>query len=347
MLVRSVASLRRSTVALLAVVVSAAALSGCASARRADALELRHARDIERCTPRPIFPETIDEIAEPPLTARQLEALRLVPSEVRHVARAARLEADVAELVALRLEHLRDGVEPTVAEVLVRQRIQDRLRIVGIELTSTRFEVDCVGDQIEALLDRIHGHESRREWRQTIGSIAVGALAGIAAGVWELADRDSRAPAWIGVGGGTASAVLGVVAILPDGTRVLIEHDRNLLAPIATGDNSARVYGTFVWRLLDGVDELGREPRRLQILHRWSAFLDELVGRGPGRREAESALYGTGGAYDAELLELREGLFDILENEVDALNRELERLSRYLGRLDSALAVELGLVPAP
>lgn len=312
--------------------------SGCA-AGRLSTIEARHALDLDRCTPRPTWPPSIPEQLEPPLGESERRALEQVPPEVLRVIVAGRMQEPVARLLRLRADPAADPVERVRVEI----ELERRMRSLTTELAATRFEVDCVGDQLESVRERLERVTSGRETDLTVASIALGALAGVVGGVWDLASDDARGPAWVQIVGGTASAALGIAALVPAKHALVLRHPRNLLAPIALGSDAERLYGTFVWRLLSSAPAGAEQVLRETIVERWRVALSERFG-GDDLERHLALQVGDGGRYDADTLDAREALFDILENEVDAMVRELERLERYLRRLDAVSAPD-GVAP--
>lgn len=316
---------------LAAAVVSA----GCSTGHIAK-LEARYERDVARCTGRPLWPPSIPDQLEPRLSIAQVTALtQVVPPEVRRVARAGRLEHVLAELV---LAHLDPEKGELASEALLAHvTLQNYLRTLSVELTGARFEIDCLGDQLESLHAGFAMHESDREGALTILSIAVGALAGIGSGAWELSASNSDGPAWLGIAGGVASAGFGIAALLPARIEANLSHPRNPLTPIWTGRDPKRIFSTFVWRLLGSIPVGTDETPRERLVAHWREIITAAVE--PTRIAAlEALLFGEGGVYDEKALQVREALLDALETELDGMHRELERLNRFVRRLDAVVA---------
>ena len=249
-----------------------------------------------------------------------------VPPEVRRIAQAAGLEP----LLAARLR-ARDDADLPAALALDLDLVR-ALSSLEIQLAALLFEAECVGNQMEALLREHEGDQRVRELTLAVTSVLLGAAAATAAGVWELRGADHDGPAVLAIAGGAASATLGLAAFVPERRAVLYPHPRNLLAPIAAGADPDGLYPTFVLRLLTAPSLDDRPTPHQELLRDWRRLLEAHVP--PSRRAlAERVLYGHGGVYDADLIDLREQMFDVLESHLNSLYRDLELLYRFTDRL--------------
>jgi len=261
-----------------------------------------------------------------------------VPSEVRRVAQSAGVEPLLAELLRAAASNEDGAPTPMKLELVMR------LSSLEIQIAALLFEADCVGDQMEAVLAELERRHRRREVGLTVSSILLGAAAATAGGIWELRSSGGNGPAALVIGGGVASAALGVAAFVPERGAVVFPHERNLLVPIVSGEDPEGLYPTFVFRMLTAPDPRDGTTLRDEIIDEWARILDEEVSS-QQRPRAEAVLYGDGGLYDARLVDVRERMFDVLESHVNAVDRELELLYRY-----SAHLVEVGgapVVPVP
>lgn len=155
----------------------------------------------------------------------------------------------------------------------------------------------------------------------------------------ELSSNGGNGPAALVIGGGAASAALGLAAFVPERRAVVFPHERNLLAPIVSGEDPEGLYPTFVFRMLTTPEPSHGDTQREEILEDWARILDEEIA--PEQQAlAERVLYGDGGLYDERLVDVRERMFDVLESHVNAVDRELELLYRYSARLVEASTAE-------
>jgi len=263
----------------------------------------------------------VDDTLDPDLAAVFVE----VPEEVRRIAEAAQIRRPIAELVRARSQ------QTAAAPLALQLQLVTRLSVLEIEASALLFEAQCVGNQMESTLRELDALQRRHEVALAVASIVVGAAAATAGSVWDLRVEGSNAPAIVGVSGGAASATLGLAAFLPARRPVVFPHPRNLLTPILHGEDPDRIYPRFIFRLVATPEIDGSASPRDEILEDWEQLLSELP---PGKRAtAEAVLFGRGGLYDAELIDIRERMFDVLESHLNALDHDLELLYRYTSRL--------------
>lgn len=270
------------------------------------------------------------ELDDAPLSPDLELHLAQVPAEILRIAGAAGIRRLLAELLRARAD------TASAAPLVLQLQLVTRLSALEIEVASLLFEAQCVGNQMESTLRELEGLQRRREVALTVTSILVGAAAATAGGIWDLRGGDPRGPAALGIAGGAASASLGLAAFLPERRAVVFPHPRNLLAPIAAGEDPDRLYPAFVFRLLAAREVDGRPSPREAILEDWSRILADLPSA--RRSAAEAVLYGGGGLYDARLVDVRERMFDVLESHLNAIDHDLELLYRYTARLVEAEA---------
>ena len=240
-------------------------------------------------------------------------ALEAAPPEVVRVFIASRL--------ALAADR-----DPTPGEAV---GILTRLVVLKSELSTGGAYIDCLDDSLEALRGELLDRRNQNELYLTLGSIGVGAAAATAQGVIEVSEPDARAAPILGITGGVAAATLGAAALLWPSPTVWLDHETNVLRSIWRGDDSGGLT-PFVWRLLLAPRPSSREAPRTALKRRWESMLgSETDGR---RRELELLLFGNGGRYDMEALELREAMLDHLETEVDLMNQEFQALAEFVTR---------------
>ncbi len=249
-----------------------------------------------------------------------------VPLAVRRVAQAAGLEPLLATLLGAH------GVEEGSAPIAGKVHLVMRLSSLEIQVAALLFETTCVGDQMDSLLQELDRRQRSREIALTVSSILVGAAAAAGGGIWELRGGGGDGPAALGIGGGVAAASLGLAAFAPERRAVVFPHERNLLAPIFSGEDPRGLYPTFVFRMLTTPPTDGGAAARVEILADWRRILDDSVPASQ-RALAESLLFGDGGIYDRGLVDVRERMFDVLESHINAVDLELELLYRFSTRL--------------
>ena len=253
--------------------------------------------------------------------------------DVRRAAQAAGVEHRLASL--MRVRDAADG-EPSVELLSMRQALEAQLGSLGTQLLTVEFEAECIIALIKQTLTELDEDKRSTQLALTISSLVVGATAAIAAGVWDLKSTDSKGPIAVGIAGGSASALLAAAAFLPKRQAVVFMHEHNLLAPIARGEDIDDLYPTFVFRLLALAHVTGAPTPRDTLLAEWQRLIEETVPTNE-RDQAEALLFGEGGVYDAELLALRQRLFETLESTADSLARDIDLLNAAVhGVLDEA-----------
>lgn len=276
-------------------VIGVALVVGCAAPLRGARLE--RARDASQCVRiSEALRERSDERPPAVLSAE-------LPDEVRRVLVTAGIDD----------ERLAD-----------RREVFERVMVLQAEVDSTASELSCLDDQLESLHDELEDRARAFELGLTVSSIAVGALAGVAAGILELSTEDSPAPEITGIVGGIASATLGIAAFFPPAESVELVHERNLLNAIREGAAAARAtFPGFVAGLLDAPRADGVRPRE-QLQAGWRETFE---GTDPSTVEL---FFGRGGRYDLSMLRLREQAIEQLETEIELARQDLKLLLRYL-----------------
>lgn len=246
-----------------------------------------------------------------------------IPASILRTARAAGIERVLETLVG----------DATPGERTVEKRLElfTRLSSLEIQLGALLFETDCVGDQLEAALDRLDERQRKQEIGLAAASIIVGAGAAIGGGVYEIRGGAAVGVPVIGIVGGVAAAGLGMGAFAPTRVPVGYRHPRNLLRPIVDGTDPDRLYPRFVFEMLTTPSAAGGPTPRDLLLADWQRVLDDVPPK--HRSLAEQVLYGDGGVYDGELVDVRERMLDALESHLHSIERDLELLYRFADRV--------------
>ncbi|MBK7830369.1 hypothetical protein [Nannocystis sp.] len=268
----------------------------------------------------------IASVERPELAVRLTE----LPPEVLRVARAAEVDALLSALLDSR-DSTRD------LAIAAKLHLVMRLSSLEIDVASLLFHTQCIGNQMDSVLRELDRRQRSREVALTVSSILMGAAAATAGGVWELRGGGGDGPAALGIVGGVTAASLGLAAFIPERRAVVFPHERNLLAPIARGEDPQGLYPSFVFRMLTTSPASGGPSSREEILEDWRIILHDAVPVAQ-RGLAESLLFGDGGVYDRRLLDVRERMFDVLESHVNAVDRDLELLYRFSSRLVAVTA---------
>lgn len=270
----------------------------------------------------------LDEPLEEPELLSELVG---VPADVRRVARAAGLERT---LLTLQRTQATGPAEQPIDLVAVRLELITRISTLEIEVASLRFEVECTGEQIEALELKLARQSRRQQMALIIASTTVAATAGISAGLWNLSGTESNGPAILGIGGGATSATLGFAALAPGRGRVVVAHERNLARPVLAGEDPQRLYPPFVFRLLNASLTAGGPTPREQLLAEWRRIIHDRIPA-PEMILSEAVLYSAGGVYDGRLVSVRKRMYEAIESQLDAIEHDLGVLDQYVSHYPS------------
>jgi hypothetical protein len=258
-----------------------------------------------------------------------LRVLAQLPPRARRTALAAGLEPLISRIL---LARERSGPEPSLELLGMRQQLDAQLALLQPQLLAMEFETECL---LVLLREVLAAHDDARDrWSMqlAVASLVVGAAAGIGAGLWDLAGEESNGPAVVALAGGVASAALGAAALAPPRRPLVFVHEHNLLGPIERGEDPLRLYPTFVFRLLTLPTGTSEPPERDRLITAWHTLLAEHAS-GDELRTAEAIVWGDGGVYDADLLELHVEMLEQLETSLDAYARDIDRLSVSLAEL--------------
>jgi hypothetical protein len=268
-------------------------------------------------------------LPQPVHDEKSLAVLALVPHEVRRTMQAAGIEALVVKVLAERAARSRG----TTTELLaLQERLGMHMRALEAQLASILYEIDCTGDEVEGFLHDLEHREHRKELALTIASLSVAGAAAVTAGALALSEHHPRAEAIVGLSGGVASAGLGVSAFAHRSPTIAFRHERNLLAPLAGGEDAEHMFPSFVFRLLSShVEGAGTAPAA-SLVQRYRALLVRDFGPQEGALRT-AVVFGGGGIYDKSLLGTRQDILDDLEALLGGFRRDVEVLERYLLQL--------------
>ena len=279
----------------------------------------------EGATYREDVPGTVTD----PLRARTLSVL---PPAARRTALAAGLEPLIADVL---LAWERAGDQPSVESIALRQQLDAVLASLQPQLLAVEFEAECNIALMNDAMGERAGDRERWTQRFTVASLVVGAASVLVAGIWDLAGAESNGPVIAGLVGAGATTALGAAALAPPGRRIVFVHEQNLLAPIERGQDTDRLYPTFVFRLLTLPTPTGAPTPRELLIEGWLRQLEQTA---PDSRRATvaSLLWGAGGVYDDDVLALRRRLYEELESTLDSFARDVDllnvTLTHVLGR---------------
>ena len=258
-----------------------------------------------------------------------LATLDVLPPEARHAARAAGLEPLLVDLLRARAE-LPVGAPAAPHAVQLQQELTLRLIAFDSQVSSLAFEVSCTRQRISTLLSTLDRREGARQFTLAAASLIVGAVTGIASGVWGLKSSQTTNAAYLGIAGGVATTALGAAALVVPPRWVRLQHEHNLLRPMVLGADPDHLYPSFVFRMMTAQYPGESSTTQAALLADFNASIESVSGW--KRERIEETVFGDGGDYDRSLLELREDLMRTLESAVQGVARQLELLDRALVR---------------
>lgn len=208
-----------------------------------------------------------------------------------------------------------------------QQQLVTRLLILSTTIASIAAELDCEGERADQVAGYLTQQANQREQRLTVLSIAVGAASGVATTV--AADRTSQYV--FGIGGGLLTAGLGILTLTSHRT-VLFTHQRNLLADVWQQTPQSAVYPPSIWYVLTepAFSNSGEHSLIGNTRRRWEHYgqLEQPSSR-KGRAQ-QALLFGNGGTYDADDLQLRADMLNELQAAVRLINQDLRGLLQEL-----------------
>ncbi|MET0285449.1 MAG: hypothetical protein ABW352_13295 [Polyangiales bacterium] len=267
-------------------------------------------------------------LADPIADEEGLKLLEGLPPEARRTARAAGLEPVIASLMQRKAE------QPPPNDLLLRyQELALRMTAFDAQVSSLAFELGCTRERVRDMVMTLDSEESSRQLLLAASSLIIGAGTSTVAGTWDLLGKtDTEAPAWLAVGGGMVTAVLGATALLVPERVVLLEHQQNLLRPILEGKDPDHLYPSFVFRMLTARYQGDDGTPRDALMRDFEDILAHKVEHVKHARALE-ILGGTGSFYPREMLEAREAFLHAVELAVAGVARDLELFDRTVVRL--------------
>lgn len=214
------------------------------------------------------------------------------------------------------------GADADLRRLRLRQAITDRILLAMLDVSSSLAEVTCEGQRGNELRDRLQRIEDRQAQRLTLATIMVGALTAVTSGGLSLAGAAGGDLA--GIIGGTAEAGVATT-LLFGGAAGELRTERNLLRDVWEGPDQSSLFPATVWRFL--TRSRGNNPSIAERLRAdWQA--GERLGSAGSREEREriGLLFGPGGAYTVEDLELRDATVDLLRASLSLMSQDLRGL---------------------
>ncbi len=215
-------------------------------------------------------------IAQNQQTSAQVEArtngettLRLSPEAVQ--------VADEIEVTSL-LERLRGvaGTSTRFETLAVRQEVTEKILLASLDVDSVNAIIDAEVEQLRAIRSDLQAQRDKAQNIINIASLITGGALGVVNTALQFNSKTANLGNGIGVAGGTASVVLSVIGIRPQGGRRALGDSSRMLARffgLQTGTSEAiqSAYPEEVWAYLNSVQpsQPTKGTRREQLIAKW------------------------------------------------------------------------------
>lgn len=211
----------------------------------------------------------------------------------------------------------------------LRRKLAYRCDLASLEISAMASELDCEEEKLSQLGTHLSNLERNTERSLTVAAIAVGALGAVASGL-ELGMDEENHVDRSGILFGVAEAGIGV-AILLNGKKTTVRHERNALRAINDGSDPDAMFPPFVWYVITRPipGEASGRTLRAELLARWQ----EDEGRQRKQKQAAGDLgliMGDGGKYSPGQLAKRAAMYDQLESTIKLVKQDLLQLVREL-----------------
>ena len=235
------------------------------------------------------------------------------------------------EFIILEKKGKNRSTDENIAFLSIRQNIDERISLAGIEIFSTLAEIECEQDRALAMQNFINNEINKKVKRRTIISILAGAATTVAASALTLKEAEQY---WVetSVSGGAILSAVYAFATLNVNYQAEFMHQRNYLADIWFNPKQPTTFAPMVWhfltRELEKTDK--KDVVRDKIVKKWIEleFLDQ---SDKDKHEVEKTLYfGKGGKYDANTIAIRVLMLDFLETEVSEMKQELKQFRQEI-----------------
>ncbi len=253
-----------------------------------------------------------------------------------NVANAIGIDEDIAKYVhQLDTYKLAPSLDRRIELIERLQKINQRVNVASLEISAVAAEMDCEEERAAQIAVYLKRKEDEAETKFTVGSIIIGAVGAVTAGVLLANGNDDNLPEIIGIGAGLAEASLGLM-ILTNKRKVEFHHTRNALKDIWEGQDSSTIFPAPVWYYLNYYDSNNVEQPsfRYQIIDRWMNFGQISVAKRKRKRDLIDVYFGLGGKYTSEQLFNRANMLDELEAYINLMKQDLKGLALELENLN-------------
>ncbi len=256
---------------------------------------------------------------------------------IRFTPRVLSVAADIGvlsilnEFIILEKKGKSRTTDENIEFLSVRQNIDERISLAGIEIFSTLAEIECEQDRALAMQNFINNEISKKVKRRTIISILAGAVTTVLGSTLTLKEADQEYVEMSVSGGAVVSAVYAFMTLNVN-YQAEFMHQRNYLADIWNNPKQPSTFAPMVWhfltRELEKTDK--KDVVRDKIVKKWIEleFLDQSDGE---KHKIETALYfGKGGKYDVNTIAIRVLMLDFLETEISEMKQELKQFRQEI-----------------
>lgn len=231
---------------------------------------------------------------------------------------------DVEEIIKLK----KDSTQDSQARIMmIKDKIDGKITLALSEVDAVAAEFDCEGERVGQMANYVTSLNNKRDNKLVVYSIAVGALATVAAGIIKNDDWGSA----VDIGGGVLGAAFGFALLNPKSKKIEFLHQRNLLRDIWTEKLQSKNFPPFIWYMYNEKKFSNLEKQSIiqNMKTRWITYQFD----GSKEDAEKSPIFKDGGIYDADALQNREAMLDQMQSATRTINQTINYLLIDLNRL--------------
>ncbi len=227
-----------------------------------------------------------------------------------------------------------NSLQSQIDLINVKQEINDRIDLTSLEISSVTAELDCEEERINQIASYLKESEMKRETKLTVGSIILGSLTAIVAGILVSSHDESNASDFIGIGVGLADAAIGVM-ILTNKRKIESNHSRNVLREIWFATETSTVYPPSIWYYLNYKNPNNKDEISLreQLIENWKAYGQVSSSNDKSDSNTVEIYFSDGGKYSTDQLENRANMYDQIESTIKLMKQDLRNLTLSIEKL--------------
>jgi uncharacterized membrane protein YeaQ/YmgE (transglycosylase-associated protein family) len=309
-------------------------LTSCAGLKNA---QLKSQLDISNCNQQTTFNYSKDDLPKP-IHSLDIDTIltNRFSFQSLNTANAIGLIDLLTEYVYLKKNFkVNPTLERRIEIVELAQKINQRLNISSLEISAVASEMDCEEERADQIATYLKGKEDDAESKLTVGTIVVGAVGAITAGIL-LANGDAGStPEFIGIGAGLTEATLGVMILL-NKRKIEFYHSRNALKDIWFAPETSTIFPQSVWYYLTYEKPDGSiKSIQKQLVDKWLGFGQIADTKEKNKEKVYSLFFGEGGKYKADQLANRANMHDQIEAQINLMKQDLKLLALELENLNN------------